>query len=85
MFYYDGLLWIHSLSSSEQSALNLTLFLLTENFYPLQSILNIYIFHKMSQHQSRYNYKINKMHKSGHYRKSETQNLGIFKKNYATQ
>ena len=32
----------------------------------------------MSQHQSRYNYKINKMHKSGHYRKSETQNLGIF-------
>ena len=32
----------------------------------------------MSQHQSRYNYKINKMHKYGQYRKSETQNLCIF-------
>ena len=32
----------------------------------------------MSPNQSRYNFKINKMHKSGHWRKSETQNLGIF-------
>ena len=35
----DGLLWIHSLSSSEQSALNLTRFLLTENFYSLHVLL----------------------------------------------